>query len=109
MAAFTKFYETIANSVKLYFAFHAYGQYILTPFGHTFIPPDNYYELMTIGLSGKAAISRRYGTEYVVGAIAEVLCKSTFFNECLWLYCDKITLQIPHLDLALIGPMVLAT
>lgn len=80
VVAFARFFQTIASSVKLYFSFHAYGQYILTPFGHTFIPPSNYYELMTIGLSGKEAISRQYGTEYVVGSISEVLCKKKYFN-----------------------------
>lgn len=74
IAAFTKFYESVASQVKLYFAFHSYGQFIMVPFGHTFVIPPNYYELMTIGLKGKDAISTRYGTQYVVGSIADVMC-----------------------------------
>lgn len=61
--------------MKLYISFHSYGQFILTPFGHTSITPPNHYEIMMIGLKGKEAISERAGRDYIVGPIAEVMCK----------------------------------
>lgn len=75
IAAYTRFYQTIASSVKVYFSFHAYGQYIMTPFGHTSVLPENHFDLMSIALKGKDAIEKLNGRDYIVGPIAEVMCK----------------------------------
>lgn len=47
----------------------------MVPFGHTFITPQNYYELMVIVLEAKEAMRNRYGADYIVGSISEVMCK----------------------------------
>lgn len=36
----------IASEIKLYLAFHSYGQYLLFPYGHTFEPVENYDDLV---------------------------------------------------------------
>lgn len=75
IAAYVKFFESISQSVKLYLGFHAAGQYILTPFGHTSLLPEKHYDIMLVALRAKEAIAVREGRQYVVGPIAEVMCE----------------------------------
>lgn len=63
------------DEIKVFITFHSYGQYILTPFAYTLEPAANYEQLKQVGNAGADAIRQRYGTEYVVGSSAEVLCK----------------------------------
>lgn len=69
--------DYIASIPRLvgYFAFHAYGQMMMTPYGWTTAFLDNYQELMEIGRKGVDAILDLYGTRYSLGSIANVICK----------------------------------
>lgn len=69
------FFIARKNEIKIYLAFHSYGQYVLAPFGYTKEKANNYAQLMQIGNAAAAAIKERYNTEYTVGSTADVLCK----------------------------------
>ncbi|KAJ6648916.1 Zinc carboxypeptidase A 1 [Pseudolycoriella hygida] len=75
--ALSQFYLNFAPSVKMYLAFHSYGQYILLPYGYTFVLPRNYHDMMSIGLKGQAALRTRYGADYILGGIHSVMYTST--------------------------------
>lgn len=100
IAQFTKFYETIATSVKLYISFHSYRQKILTPFGHSNMRPENHDDIMDIALKGRAAIFLRNGREYEAGTIADVMCKLSIFdviglNVNDWRLCSRTQILRP--------------
>lgn len=63
------------DEIKVFITFHSYGQYILHPFAYTYDPAENAEQLSQVGNAGADAIRQRYGTNYVVGSSAEVLCK----------------------------------
>lgn len=44
--ALSEFYLNFASSVKMYLDFHAYGEYILLPYGHSFVQPENYHDMV---------------------------------------------------------------
>jgi len=75
--ALSEFYLNFAASVKMYFAFHAYGQYILLPYGHSFVLPETYHDMMSIGLKGQAALRTRYDADYILGSVYNVMYKAT--------------------------------
>lgn len=64
-----------------YFAFHAYGQMMMTPFGWTKNLLGNYQELYEIGQKGVAALTAKYNTQYKLGSIANVICKFSNFSS----------------------------
>lgn len=47
--ALRDFYEARKDDIKVYLAFHSYGQYILSPWGYTYDHVHNYDQLMQIG------------------------------------------------------------
>lgn len=73
--ALADYFTARKESIKVFFAFHSYGQYILTPFGYTKDPANNAAQLMQVGNAGAAAIRIPFGTEYSVGSTADILCK----------------------------------
>jgi len=75
--ALADFYQTIASSVKIYLNFHSYGQYILIPYGHSFIQPENYHDMMNIGLKTQAAMRTKYGADYILGSVYNVMYIAT--------------------------------
>lgn len=82
-----------------YFAFHAYGQMMMTPFGWTKDLLGNYQQLYEIGQKGVAALTAKYNTQYKLGSIANVICKFSYsflfrlaldlffhvFRHCFWI------------------------
>ncbi|XP_037037661.1 zinc carboxypeptidase-like [Bradysia coprophila] len=75
--ALRDFYVERKEDIKVYLAFHSYGQYILSPWGYTYDHVHNYDQLMQIGNAAADAIRVRYGTNYTVGSTAETL----YFNS----------------------------
>lgn len=69
---------TIPN-LTAYFAFHAYGQMMMTPYGWTKDLLGNYQELYEIGLKGVEALTGVSGTQYRLGSIGNVICESFFW------------------------------
>ncbi|XP_060520819.1 uncharacterized protein LOC132698642 [Cylas formicarius] len=73
----SKFIESIADTLVAYLDFHSFSQMLLLPYGHTTEPLDNYQKMKEIGEKAMEALSARYGTEYVVGNIAETIYVAT--------------------------------
>ena len=73
----TKSYVAYLNSLKgkinAFFGFHSYYQSILIPYGYTYLLVPNYSELYNIADKGAKAISVRYGTEYTVGNVYDIV------------------------------------
>jgi len=90
--ALADFYQTFASSVKLYLDFHAYGQYILLPYGHTFLQPENYHDMMNIGLETQAALKTRYGANYVLGSVYNVMYIATGSSMDYFYDVEKVPL-----------------
>jgi hypothetical protein len=52
----------------------------MTPYGWTKNLPADYAQLMAIGQAGKDALEAKYGTQYQLGSIANVICKISLIN-----------------------------
>lgn len=64
-------------NTTVYFSLHSYSQLLMIPFGHRQETADNYDELIKIGDKAAVALSQRYGTKYVVGAIIDAIYEAT--------------------------------
>lgn len=73
----SNFIRSIGRNLEAYISLHSYSQMLLLPYGHTTAHLDNYDELMLIGRQAIQDLSRRYGTQYVVGNIAETIYVAT--------------------------------
>lgn len=71
----SEYYSTISGKISTYISFHAFGQMMLLPYGHTTEHLGNYDDLMAIGTKALAKLKERYGTKYTIGNIAETICK----------------------------------
>ncbi|XP_055598523.1 zinc carboxypeptidase-like [Uranotaenia lowii] len=67
------YFTSIQSSISTYLAFHAYSQLLMIPYGHTTEPLDNYNEMMEVGTKAIEKLRERFGTEYKVGNIAEII------------------------------------
>ncbi|KAI4499859.1 hypothetical protein M0802_005115 [Mischocyttarus mexicanus] len=67
------FIKNIPEKLIAYLAFHSYSQLLLIPFGHSNKRIDNYDDLMEIGRFSVKALAKRYGTNYNVGNIVDVI------------------------------------
>ncbi|KAJ9590884.1 hypothetical protein L9F63_016089 [Diploptera punctata] len=75
-------YDTLAKTITssdptVYFCMHSYSQLLMIPFGHTLEVADNHDELMEIGTKAIASLAERYGTQYKVGPIYDVIYTAT--------------------------------
>ncbi|KYN04252.1 Zinc carboxypeptidase A 1 [Cyphomyrmex costatus] len=77
----SKYISTISNKLYAYIAFHSYSQLLLFPYGHTIAHLDNYDDLYNIGKKAITALSKRYGTTYTVGNVAETICLLFLFPD----------------------------
>ncbi|XP_043287320.1 zinc carboxypeptidase-like [Venturia canescens] len=73
----SEYIRSISDKFYAYIAFHSYSQLLLFPYGHTTEHLDNYDELYAIGKKTIEALSKRYGTKYVTGNIAETIYIAT--------------------------------
>lgn len=73
--ALSNFIDNLQANLTGYIAFHSYGQYMLIPYGDSSERVENYEELMEIGTKAAASLAKKYGTEYEVGNIVDLLCK----------------------------------
>ncbi|TMW44837.1 hypothetical protein DOY81_010087 [Sarcophaga bullata] len=73
--ALAQYLTTIRNKIQIYLAFHSYGQYMLSPYGHTTEEvPENYNDLLDIGKAFHDAVAALpYKTEYRYGSSSQVL------------------------------------
>ncbi|XP_011292502.1 zinc carboxypeptidase-like [Musca domestica] len=57
------------NYIRMYLAFHSYGNFVLLPYGHTNEEfPTNYNQMMRIANAFAAGAKVKYGTEFKSGA-----------------------------------------
>jgi len=75
--AIRDYYARISPRTRAYISFHAFGQYLLLPYGHNTAPSERHANLMSVGTATINALSRRYGTSYVIGSTAVVLYVAT--------------------------------
>lgn len=75
--ALANYVTSIKDKLNIYLSFHSYGQWLLSPYGHTSTEfPENYDDIQEIGKAFHDAIAGlEYKTEYVYGSTASVLCK----------------------------------
>lgn len=67
------FLLTLKGRFALYVSFHAYGHYILSPWGFTSDVPDNYDDLMAKAQIAHDAIKKSGGISYTMGSSTNVL------------------------------------
>lgn len=64
------------GTIKIYISLHSYGQYVLSPWGHTAEEfPDDYPKMMEVAKGFADALVRRYGTVFTYGSSATTLCR----------------------------------
>ncbi|NWH30621.1 CBPO Carboxypeptidase, partial [Chloropsis hardwickii] len=71
--AVAQFIKNRKSDILCYLTIHSYGQLILTPYGSTTKPPNNYEELIQVAKEAAAALTGKYGTSYRVGSTALIL------------------------------------
>ncbi|KAJ8682086.1 hypothetical protein QAD02_017878 [Eretmocerus hayati] len=69
----SEYLKSIGDKLFAYIAFHSYSQLLLFPYGHTREHLDNHDESLAIGTEAIGALSKRYGTKYITGNIAETI------------------------------------
>lgn len=70
--ALSNFFKSIPNLAG-YFAFHAYGQLMMLPYGWTTALPPKYAQLFSIGTNAVAALRAKFNTNYKIGSIANII------------------------------------
>lgn len=68
--ALRDFYVERKEDIKVYLAFHSYGQYILSPWGYTYEHVHNYDQLMQIG----KIVILSYSVYNILSASKMILC-----------------------------------
>jgi len=72
-AAIRTFYGSIASQTRIFLSFHAFGQYLLMPFGHTTANSNNHANLLSVAQATATAIRNTAGADYLFGSTASVL------------------------------------
>jgi len=72
-SAIRDFYGTIASRTRIFLSFHAFGQYLLMPFGHSTANSNNHANLLSVANAAATAIRNTAGADYLVGSTAVVL------------------------------------
>ena len=63
------------NTIQIYVSLHSYGQYVLSPWGHTDEEfPPHYEEMMAVAKGFSDALYRRYQTVFTYGSSSTTLC-----------------------------------
>nr|CAD7256038.1 unnamed protein product [Timema shepardi] len=69
----SEYITTIASKLKVYVSIHSYMQMLLLPYGFTRTRVSNYNSLLDIGQKSIASLASRYGTQYSVGNVVDLL------------------------------------
>nr|XP_036220392.1 carboxypeptidase B isoform X2 [Bactrocera oleae] len=65
--------HSLTGRAKFYLTLHAYGNYLLYPWGYSSDLPENWRDIDDIAQTGAAAIKNATSTEYTVGSSTNVL------------------------------------
>ncbi|XP_011496108.1 PREDICTED: zinc carboxypeptidase-like [Ceratosolen solmsi marchali] len=68
---FSEYIKSISSKIFCYITFHNLGQRLVIPYGYSSERMDNYEDAISIGQKAANAISKRYGTKFIVGNFAE--------------------------------------
>ncbi|XP_063229722.1 zinc carboxypeptidase-like isoform X2 [Bacillus rossius redtenbacheri] len=82
---------SVSSRIKIYLSFHAFSQLLLIPYGYSGVRVANFPQLMDIGTKTIETLAKRYGTEYEVGNIVDILYEASG-SSLDW---AKGTLDIP--------------
>ncbi|KAH8307011.1 hypothetical protein KR044_003180 [Drosophila immigrans] len=83
------------GSIKIYISLHSYGQYVLSPWGHTAEEfPEHYPQMMGVAKGFADALVRRYGTVFTYGSSATTLYEVSGSGK-EWAYAVK-NITIPY-------------
>uniref|UniRef100_A0A1A9W1S5 Zinc carboxypeptidase A 1 n=1 Tax=Glossina brevipalpis TaxID=37001 RepID=A0A1A9W1S5_9MUSC len=94
--ALAEFLTSIQHEIKIYLAFHSYSQLLLSPYGHTIDPPENYEDLLQIGKAFADAIgSLPYNTTYRYGSTATTIY-ITSGASVDWVYNNFDTVNVAY-------------
>lgn len=81
------------DTIKIYISLHSYGQYVLSPWGHTDTEfPAHYDQMMHVAKGYADALYRRYKTVFTYGSSATTLCGYFTF---LYKFLSKIRFLFP--------------
>ncbi|XP_055850675.1 zinc carboxypeptidase [Episyrphus balteatus] len=80
--------------IKIYISLHSYGQYVLSPWGHTEELPPDYDAMMHVAKGYADSLKRRYGTVFTYGSSALTLYKVSGSGK-EWAYAVK-GIPIPY-------------
>ncbi|KAF5300683.1 hypothetical protein FQA39_LY11045 [Lamprigera yunnana] len=70
----SEYLNQIITELDIYLSIHSYSQLLMTPFGHEgFEKPENHEQMIRIATEAAKKLKERYGTEYEVGNVAEIL------------------------------------
>ncbi|KOX71863.1 Zinc carboxypeptidase A 1, partial [Melipona quadrifasciata] len=73
MKTLSEYLTSISSKFTAYVSFHSYSQLLMFPYGHTAQHLDNYNDELQIANKAIQAISKRYGTKYKAGNVAETI------------------------------------
>ncbi|CAH1180358.1 unnamed protein product [Phaedon cochleariae] len=76
-ASTSRYLGGIAKELLVYVSFHSYSQMLLLPYGHTAQHLDNYNVTYPIAVEAANSLTKRYGTRYTVGNVAETIYVAT--------------------------------
>lgn len=78
--------SSLKDKVNVLLSFHSYSQLVLSPYGHTGDEfPPNYDDLMKVAKAYADAVAELpYGSFYIYGSSAGVLCKLKLNNVILF-------------------------
>ncbi|XP_011180717.2 carboxypeptidase B [Zeugodacus cucurbitae] len=65
--------HSLTGRAKFYLTLHAFGNYLLYPWGYTSVLPDNWRDMDEIARAGADAIKNATSTQYTVGSSTNVL------------------------------------
>ncbi|KAH8242214.1 hypothetical protein KR026_008458 [Drosophila bipectinata] len=83
------------GTIKIYISLHSYGQYVLSPWGHTAEEfPEHYPQMMHVAKGFSDALYRRYGTIFTYGSSATTLYEVSGSGK-EWAYAVK-GIKIPY-------------
>ncbi|XP_037958887.1 zinc carboxypeptidase [Teleopsis dalmanni] len=63
------------DTIRIYISLHSYGQYVLSPWGHTEDFPEHYPEMMHVAKGYADALYRRFNTVFTYGSSSTTLYK----------------------------------
>ncbi|XP_016842645.1 zinc carboxypeptidase [Nasonia vitripennis] len=88
----SEYITSISDKLFAYISFHTYIEKLMFPYGHTSAHLDNYDQQYTVGLEAIDGLSKRYGSEFDVGNIAEILGRPASGGSIDWV---KANFEVP--------------